>query len=427
MAETKYCSYWHDTSPAFAGAADEPQGHYDFAVIGAGFTGLGAARKLAKGGASVAVLEAQTVGFGASGRNGGHVNNGLAHSFLDACASFGQETAIAMYRAFDDGIETIEHIIDEEKISCDFRRSGKLKLASKPQHMDGIIKNFEAVNALCDPDTAVLSRDDLKDEIGSTAFHGAVLQRKSAMMHMGNFVNGLAEAAARHGALIFERAPVTEYIPDTRGHRLTTPSGVITAGKVLLATGAYTTQNFNWFRRRIMPVGSFLVATRPLTVQEVSLTLPGDRTCVTTMNVGNYFRLSPDRRMIFGGRARFSARSDQQSDAKSGKILRSAMTEIFPHLADVDIDYCWGGMVDMTRDRYPRAGQADDIYFAMGYSGHGAQIATHLGEIVADQMRGENRENPWAALPWHAVPGHFGKPWFLPVVGAYYKMKDKIQ
>jgi glycine/D-amino acid oxidase-like deaminating enzyme len=103
------------------------------------------------------------------------------------------------------------------------------------------------------------------------------------------------------------------------------------------------------------------------------------------------------------------------------------MTNLFPHLADVGIDYCWGGMVDMTKDRYPRAGQVDGIYYAMGYSGHGAQLATHLGEIMADQMRGEKRENPWTTLPWDAVAGHFGKPWFLPLVGAYYKMLDKLR
>lgn len=422
----KYSSYWHDSAPAFNGTSDAPTGHYDVAVIGAGFTGLGAARKLAKDGTSVVVLEAQTVGFGASGRNGGHLNNGLAHSFGAACSRFGNETAIAMYRTFDDGIETIERIIAEEGIACDFRRSGKLKLASKPQHMDEIVSNFNLVNTLVDSDTEILTCEDLRGEIGSDAFHGAMLQPKSAMMHMGRFVTGLAEAAARHGTQIYENAPVTDCVPVLHGHRLTTPQGVVTATKVLLATGAYTTKTFGWFRRRIVPVGSFLVATRPLSVDEVAATLPGDRTCVTTMNVGNYFRLSPDRRLIFGGRARFSASSDQSSDAKSGTVLRAAMTDIFPHLADVQIDYCWGGLVDMTKDRYPRAGHAEGVYYAMGYSGHGAQIATHLGEIMADQMTGVARANPWANLPWHAVPGNFGKPWFLPFVGAYFKIKDKI-
>lgn len=427
----KFHPYWRDDVPVvstepFKQADNDPDGHYDVAIVGAGFTGLGAARKLAADGARVVVLEAETVGFGASGRNGGHVNNGLAHSFKAACARFGEQTATAMYHAFDEGIDTVERIIEQENIACDFRRSGKLKLASKPAHMTSIIEDFELVNRLADPDTSLLSRDDLRDEIGSNAFHGAMLQKKSAMMHMGRFVSGLASAAARHGATIHEHTPVTACVPASSGHQLTVPGGEVTATNVLLATGAYTTSDFNWFRRRIVPVGSFLIATRPLGEQEIALTLPGDRTCVTTMNIGNYFRLSPDRRLIFGGRARFSARSDQQSDAKSGEVLRRGLIELFPHLAGVEIEYCWGGLVDMTRDRYPRAGQEDGVYYSMGYSGHGAQIATHMGEIMADQMMGRERKNPWETLPWNAVPGHFGKPWFLPVVGTYYKLKDKL-
>lgn len=424
----KFTSYWHDTAPAFAGGAAGPvQGHYDVAVIGAGFTGLGAARRLAMEGRSTVVLEARTVGFGASGRNGGHLNNGIAHSYLAARAEFGAEKARALYRAFDAGVDFIEQLVAEEGIDCAFRRAGKLKLASKPQHMAGIRANYEAIHAEVDPDTALLTREDLRGEVGSDAFHGAMLQKKSAMMHMGRFVAGLADAAVRHGAVIHENAPVTARQAQGKGWRLDTPNGTVTADQVLLATGAYTTEAFPWFRRRIVPVGSFLLATRPLTPDEVAATMPGNRTCVTSLNIGNYFRLSPDNRLIFGGRARFSARSDQQSDAKSGAILRRALAGIFPHLADIPVDYCWGGMVDMTQDRYPRAGQADGLWYAMGYSGHGAQIASLTGDMLAERMLGRPERNPFAKLPWGAVPLHTGKPWFLPLVGLYYKAKDMVQ
>lgn len=424
----QFKSYWQVTAPAFAGGCTTaPAGRYDVAVIGAGFTGLGAARKLAMEGRRVILLEARQIGFGASGRNGGHLNNGIAHSYTHAVAMFGEAKATAMYRAFDQGIETIERIIAEERIACDFRRSGKLKLASKPGHFDGLAQNYKAIHAGVDRETELLSRADLCHEIGSDVFHGGLLMKKSAMMHMGRFVVGLAEAAARRGAEIHENTEVTARRQLGTGWELTTPRGTVLADKVFLATGAYTTPAFGYFRRRIVPVGSFLLATRPLGAAEIAATLPGNRTCVTSLNVGNYFRLSPDNRLIFGGRARFSARSDQQSDAKSGAILRDALSAIFPHLGTIEVDYCWGGLVDMTKDRFPRAGQADGVYFSMGYSGHGAQIATHMGEIMADLMTGKTDRNPWADIPWHAVPGHFGQPWFLPLVGAWYKMLDRVQ
>ncbi|NPU15420.1 FAD-binding oxidoreductase [Bradyrhizobium sp. 83002] len=423
----KYVSYWRDTATAFAGGHTGPvEGHYDVAVIGGGFTGLGAARQLAKAGAKVIVLEADQVGSGASGRNGGHLNNGLAHSYLAAKAELGTERAIALYKAFDDSIDTLERLIAEENIACDFRRCGKLKLASKPGHLDGIARNFEAINREVDADTALLTAEDLTSEIGSP-FHGGMLFKKSAMMHMGRFAAGLAAAASRHGAVIVEQAAVTEQVQEAKGFRLTTARGTVRAEQVLLATGATTPSAFSYFRRRIIAVGSFIIATRPLTVAEAASVLPSNRTYVNSMNIGNYFRLSPDNRLIFGGRARFSATSDQQSDAKSGAILQAAMLRMFPQLAGVAIDYCWGGLVDMTADRYPRAGRQDGLWYAMGYSGHGAQLSTHLGMIMADAMLGRADKNPMKDAGWPVVPGHFGKPWFLPLVGAYYKTLDWIR
>jgi glycine/D-amino acid oxidase-like deaminating enzyme len=424
----RFTSYWHDTAPTFAGALQGPvEGHFDVAIVGGGFTGLSGARHLARSGAKVVLLEALRVGSGASGRNGGHLNNGLAHSYLAAKAELGPERAKALYWALDEAVDTVEAIVAEEGIDCAFRRSGKLKLASKPAHFVALARNFEAIHAEVDPDTAILGPGDLSGEVGSPNFHGAMLSKKSAMMHMGRFVTGLAQAATRSGASIFEDAPVTDQKRQGVRHALVTPRGTVTADAVLLATGAYTSKPFDYFRRRIVPVGSFIIATRPLTSDEIAATVPGNRTYVTSLNIGNYFRLSPDNRLIFGGRARFSATSDQRSDAKSGAILRASMAGIFPHLADAEIDYCWGGLVDMTKDRFPRAGEADGVHFAMGYSGHGAQMSTHMGVVMADVLLGRADRNPMAALDWPAIPGHHGKPWFLPMVGMYYKLLDRFQ
>jgi glycine/D-amino acid oxidase-like deaminating enzyme len=145
-----------------------------------------------------------------------------------------------------------------------------------------------------------------------------------------------------------------------------------------------------------------------------------------TRNFVNYFRVTPDHRLLFGGRARF-ATSNASSDARSGAILRRAMAALFPELADARIDYCWGGMVDMTRDRLPRAGERDGLFYSMGYSGHGTQMSTYMGAVMAEVLDGRVELNPWRDFDWPAIPGHFGKPWFLPLVGAYYKLQDLIR
>lgn len=427
----KYTSYWHDTADPFADAEAGPvEGRYDVAVIGAGFTGLSAARKLARAGASVAVLEARHAGAGGSGRNGGHLNNGIAHGLAEAKAHLGADRAHALYRAYDRSIDMIEETVAEERIACDFRRSGKLKLASKPSHVAGLRANFELINREIDADTRWLERDELHAEIGSDAFHGAMLYGKSAMMHMGRYVAGLARAAHRHGARIWEDAPVTGRQSVSGDWALTTPRGTLRAERVIAATGAYSGEvrgaPLGHFRRRIIPIGSFIVATRPLSDGEIAATLPGNRTCVTSMNIGNYFRLSPDNRLIFGGRARFSTVSDQRSDAKSGAILRASMARLFPHLAGVEIDYCWGGLVGMTKDRFPRAGEADGMIYGMGYSGHGAQMSTLVGQALADMAMGRTDTNPLAGLDWPVIPAHSGRPWFLPLVGLWFGLKDRL-
>jgi glycine/D-amino acid oxidase-like deaminating enzyme len=423
----KFASYWHDTSVPFAGAMVGPvSGDFEVAVIGAGFTGLNAARTLAKSGVKVALIEAEHAGYGASGRNGGHLNSGHFASFGAAKARFGESKAHRFWQAYDDAIDMIEAIIEEEKIECSFRRGGKLKLASKPSHVKGLQAMCEEIRREVDPSVEWLSRQDLRKELGSDAFHGAILYPKSAMMHMGRYANGMAEAAHRHGATIWEHNPVTarEQVPN--GWRLTTPTGSLTARQVILATDAYTTSAFGYFRRRIMPIASFIIATRPLTSEEVAATVPGNRNYTNSLNIANYFRLTPDNRMLFGGRARFSAVSNQKTDVSSSQLLRKQMISMFPQLADVEIDYCWGGLVGCTQDRYPRAGRADGVIYGMGYSGHGAQMATLIGNVLADIAMGRKDTNPLDGLAWHAVPMHTGKPWFLPIVGAYYRMRDML-
>lgn len=422
-----FSSYWLDTSEPFVSRSPDVQdGSCDVVVIGAGITGTAAALALAKKGARVMVCEAETVGHAASGRNGGMCNNGFAQDYASLSQRIGTELANRLYLAFDAGVDTVERLIREESIDCDFVRTGKLKLAAKPEHYDKLARSQALLAASVDPDTRLLTKAELRDEIGSNHYHGGLIFEKSAGMHVGRYVRGLAKAAESRGAYILERTPVLGLLRGSRcGYVVRTPRGEIRAPQVLLASGISQIGPLGWIRRRIVPVGAFLIVTEPLPQEQLDRLLPTRRMATDTKNFVNFFRVTSDR-MLFGGRARF-ATSNLSSDEKSGLILRQQMATVYPELSGVRIDYCWGGMVDMTANRLPRAGQRDGLYYSMGYSGHGTQMATLMGTLMAEIMDGRADLNPWKDFDWPAIPGHFGKPWFLPLVGAWYRLKDRLQ
>ncbi|MCZ4060792.1 FAD-binding oxidoreductase [Pantoea sp. LMR881] len=420
-------SFWQATAPAFTGAAREPlPSHAEVVVIGGGFTGVSAALNLARNGINVVLLERGDIMSQASARNGGHCNTGVAQNFASLVASQGVEQASRFYRAYDNAVSYVEQLTREEQIDCDFRLCGKIKLASKASHFQGLREAWELMRRTVDPEIELISKDEIHREVGSNDFHGGLLQKRGGQMHMGKFGAGLAEAAARNGAKIYPHHAVTQLVRlDGYRHRIHTQQGEIVADKVLMATGCSNEGPFPWFQRRIVPVGSFIVVTEVLGDELLRQVLPQDRTYVTSMNLGNYFRTTADRRLVFGGRARFAV-SNPGSDSRSGEILHDAMTTMFPALAKARIDYCWGGMVDMTADRLPRAGEHDGVFYSLGYSGHGTQMSVWMGQVMADLLAEKRHQNPWQRDAWPALPGYHGKPWFLPLAGLYYKAKDRL-
>ncbi len=428
----KPISYWTDTAPAFVAKPHELPAKVDVAVVGGGFCGLSAALALARQGARVAVLEAGAhVAAEASGRNGGHVNNGLAVDYATLAAKVGAARAKGWYQAYDAAVDTVESLVRDEAIDCDFRRTGKRKLATKPQHLLELQRSVDLLHKDgVDADVELLDARQVRAEVQSEQFHGAILYRRSGQMHMGRFAHGMAVAAQRNGAQIHTSTEVRrmQRIGKTHVHRLETARGTVEAQQVLLATGAsqhggYGT--FGWLRRRIVPIGSFILVTEPLGAVQAQALLAKGRNYTTVANIHHYFRLTADHRLVFGGRARFSV-ANTQSDALAGEVLRRNLLTTFPQLADVRLEYCWGGVVDMTQDRLPHAGERDGLYYSMGFSGHGTQMSTHMGGCMARVMQGQAAANPWRERDWPAIPGHFGKPWFLPAVGFYYALKDRL-
>lgn len=423
----KFTSYWLDTAPkgSLERSKTTVEGRTEVAVIGGGLTGVVAALHLARRGAKVDLFEQNTVGFGASGRNGGMATTGMSIGIRDAVAKLGFDTAVRLYGAYTEAIDLVENLVTEERIDCDFARTGKLNLASRPAHYQGFERTHELLNTRIGLETQLVPKAELRREIGSDAFHGGMVESMSAGLHVGKYVRGLGKAAERAGVRIHEKAPVRRLTKLGSGHELETPRGRMHADQVLLATGAYTGRPFRWHQVRVAPVGSFIIATEPLDASVCDDVLPTRRMASDSKNLLNYFRITPDNRMLFGGRARFAV-SNPQSDQKSGRILREALVRTFPQLANARIDYCWGGQVDMSLDRLVHAGEHDGVYYAMGYSGHGVQMATYMGRQMAEYMSGVPEANIWRDFEFRRIPGHFGPPWFLPFAGAYYKFKDRV-
>jgi glycine/D-amino acid oxidase-like deaminating enzyme len=422
----KETPYWLDTIPAFPDRSGRPlPDDVDVAVVGGGITGLSAAIRLVRKGASVAVLEQDRFGSGASGRNGGMCTTGVPIDLQAAVERYGLAAARAYHDAYREAVDFVGRVVAEEGIDCDFRRAGRLGVAFRPSHHERQRTTHKLLAEQFDHETFLIGPAELRGELGSGYYCGALLEPLSAGLHAGKYVRGLADAAERAGARLHEKAKVTAVTAEaSRRYRVSTRRGAVSARQVLLATDGYTGAGFPRLRRYMVVVGSFIIVTEPLDAEVARNIIPRDRMVVDTKHIGHYFRLTPDGRLLFGGRARF-ALSDPDSDRRSAKILHRDMCRIFPQLAGTRIDYVWGGHVGFTFDRMPHAGQLDGLYYSMGYCGHGVQMASLMGARMAEIMDGHPDANPWRHLTPRAFPLCAGKAWFLPVVGAYFHLKDR--
>jgi glycine/D-amino acid oxidase-like deaminating enzyme len=399
----------------------------DVAVIGAGFTGLSAARALATRGASVVVVEAHHPGWGASSRNGGMVLTGLKQPASALVGRFGIGRARQLFDASLRSIDCVERIVREESIECDFNRCGHAEVACKPRHFDAMRKEAELLATSFGHPMQIVDRGHLGALIASDAYHGAVIDGASARIDPARFVFGLAAAAKRRGAVIAQDTPVTgiQKIKGA-GYSITTGGGEFRATKVLVATGAYTGAVNESIARRVIAVGSYVIATERLDEPRASALIPSGRMIFDSNNFLHYYRLTPDRRLLFGGRAAFFP-ADERTVRDSAEILRKGMVGVFPQLRDTRIDYAWGGSIDFAFDMLPHAGVHEGLYYALGYAGHGVAMATYLGERIAIAMAGGGKaEEALDTGPLPAPPlGITGSaPWFLPLAGAWYRLLD---
>ena len=416
-------SFWQATMPALPDRSGRalPDGA-DVVVVGGGYAGINAARVLATSGVAVTLLEAHTLGWGASTRNGGIVHSGYKWSAKDLIRRYGDDTGRALYQETLDGYRTVKRLVGEEAIDCQFREVGHLELAYAPAHVPELEHAREGL-AFVGVQSEMVPHERIHEEIGSDAYFGALAVEGSALLHPGRYFAGLVAAADRTGADLHEGVRATAIRRQGDGRFVVeTERGAIHARDVFVATNGYTDGIAPSIRRRIIPIGSYIIASEPLPEALAHELSPKGRAFFDTKNFLYYWHVSADRRMIFGGRASFMPTSVDHTAA----ILHRGLLEVHPQLADYRIEYAWGGNVGFTQDRMPHAGRTKDgVTYLVGCCGTGVALMTHMGSQVGEWLAG-GEPPALTRLSFPLVPApHEGRPWFMPVVGEWYRWKDR--
>jgi gamma-glutamylputrescine oxidase len=407
----------HAAHPPLVGEASA-----DVCVIGAGFTGLSAALELADAGYKVIVLEAVTVGYGASGRNGGQICTGFSVGQDKLAAQLGAEDARRCFAIAEESKKLITDRIARYRIACDLVW-GYLHCIPKPTQMDGLKAWKAEWDALGYTDTEVLSKAELETRLGTSVYHGALREGGAGHFHPLNYCLGLAAAAVRAGAVIHERSPVVrvETGSEPRAH---TERGTVKAKFMVIAGNAYLGRTVPALYGRVMPVTSYIITTEPLTEGLARALILHNEAVANTNFIIDYFRLTADRRLLFGGRASYST----LEPPNLGQYMKPRMTKVFPQLKEAAISHAWGGSIAITSNRIPDCGRlTPTVFYAHGYSGHGVALSGMYGKLMADCIRGQAERFDLLARVKHLpFPGGALRTPLLVAAMLYYRLRDAL-
>ncbi len=423
---TQHECFWSVDSPPKTYPNKPLPNNTDVVVIGGGFTGTSAALQLAKGGARVTLVEAESIGWGASSRNGGQALSCLHHTLEQSIKIHGCELAREMFQAAVQAANTVEQIVHDEKLDCDFVRCGNIEAASKPAHFEALKREQETLYEVAGFDVSILPKNAIRSELGTDSYFGLMVNPRSGSVQPAKFVQGMAFAAERAGANIHEGTRVLsiERIENSNGNRfiVKTERGDMSSKEVVLAANAWIGNIAPQFRHRVLPVDSFVIATETLPKELAKRLIPNNRVAYDTRNVLAYYRLSPDGRMVWGGEGTIKGASPKMNI----NILRRGMIKVFPELADFKTDYFWSGTLGITFDENTHAGQIDGMWYSMCYVGHGVTLATYLGKQLANAILGRESYNPFANLNIPLMPVLRGNSWMENIGKTWYRLLDMI-
>ncbi len=397
----------------------------DVCIIGGGYTGLSAALHLALRGFRVVLIEACKIGWGASGRNGGQLGSGQRVAQGELESMLGKETAKVLWDLAEESKDTVKHLIRRYRIECDYK-PGILHAAHKKslakEEMEYAEKLREQYNY---SEIKAISAQQMREMIDTRAYFGGSLDTGAGHLHPLNYALGVARAASQEGVRIFQNTAALKIGSTASGPLVKTRRGNISSRFTVLACNGYLGRIEPRIENKIMPINNFILATEPLD-EDVSRRIIRDDVAVADSKfVINYYRLSSDRRLLFGGGENYSHRFP----ADIAGFVRKYMLKIYPQLKGAGIDYAWGGTLAITMNRLPHIGRLQsDIYYAQGFSGHGVGMASLSGKLIAEAMAGQAEKfDVFSHLPNPSFPG--GRYLRYPALVAgmlYYSLRDRL-
>ena len=397
----------------------------DVVIVGSGYTGLNAALETIRGGRSTLVLDSENPGCGCSTRNGGQISTSIKPSLSDLTAKYGLEKACAIRKEGENALQWIETLIKREKINCNFNRSGRYHAAHTPKHYEAIARDAEQLNNKEGIEAYTIPKADQRKELGSDVYFGGVVFPRHASVNPGLYHRGLLDRAVEAGVHVTGNCHVSGLRREKNRFILSTSKGEVSARDVIIATNGYTTDLTPWLQRRVIPIGSYVIATEELPTELVDTLFPTDRIASDTCKVVYYYRTSPDRkRIVFGGRV--SAR--ETNPLISGPALYEDMCRIFPELTGFKVSHSWSGTVAYTFDELAHTGVHNGVHYAMGYCGSGVSMASYLGMKLGQKILGKKEgQTAFDDLKFPTRPFYKGTPWFLPAAVAWYRWQDRQQ